>query len=124
MAGVSTPEMAAAVSNAGGVGSIGVGSVDADATRQMIAAVRARTEGPFQVNVFCHRPAVADAAREASWLARLAPDFARYGAKPPARLAEIYQSFLTDDAKLAVLLAERPPIVSFHFGVPPVTGSR
>jgi len=118
MAGVSTPEMAAVVSNAGGVGSIGVGSVDADATRQMIAAVRARTGRPFQVNVFCHKPAVADAAREASWLARLEPDFARYGARPPARLTEIYQSFLTDDAKLAVLLAERPPIVSFHFGVP------
>jgi nitronate monooxygenase len=118
MAGVSTPEMAAAVSNAGGVGSIGVGSADADATRQMIAAVRARTERPFQVNVFCHHPAVADAAREASWLARLEPEFARYGAKPPARLTEVYQSFLTDDAKLAVLLAERPPIVSFHFGLP------
>jgi nitronate monooxygenase len=118
MAGVSTPEMAAAVSNAGGLGSLGVGSVDADATRQMIAAVRARTERPFQVNVFCHKPAVADAVREAAWLARLGPDFARYGAKPPTRLTEIYQSFLTDDAKLAVLLAERPPIVSFHFGVP------
>jgi nitronate monooxygenase len=118
MAGVSTPEMAAAVSNAGGLGSIGVGSVDADATRQMIAAVRARTGRPFQVNVFCHKPAVADAAREASWLARLGPDFARYGAKSPARLTEIYQSFLTDDAKLAVLVAERPPVVSFHFGVP------
>ncbi len=118
MAGVSTPEMAVAVSNAGGVGSIGVGSVDADATRQMITAVRARTGRPFQVNVFCHKPAVGDAAREASWLAWLGPDFARYGAKPPARLREIYQSFLTDDAKLAVLLAERPPIVSFHFGVP------
>jgi nitronate monooxygenase len=118
MAGVSTAEMAASVSNAGGLGSIGVGSVDADATRQMIAAVRARTERPFQVNVFCNKPAVADAAREASWLARLAPEFARYGAKPPARLTEIYQSFLTDDDKLAVLLAERPPIVSFHFGMP------
>jgi nitronate monooxygenase len=118
MAGVSTPEMAAAVSNAGGLGSLGVGSVDAGATRQMIAAVRARTERPFQVNVFCNQPAVADAAREAAWLARLGPEFARYGAKPPARLTEIYQSFLTDDARLAVLLAERPPIVSFHFGVP------
>lgn len=118
MAGVSTPEMAATVSNAGGLGSIGVGSVDADTTRQMIAAVRARTERPFQVNVFCHKPAAADAAREAAWIARLEPKFARYGAKPPARLMEIYQSFRTDDAKLAVLVAERPPIVSFHFGVP------
>jgi nitronate monooxygenase len=118
MAGVSTPEMAAAVSNAGGLGSIGVGAVDAEATRQMIAAVRAKTDRPFQVNVFCHRPAVADAVREAAWLARLEPEFARYGAKLPARLTEIYQTFLTDDAKLAVLLAERPAIVSFHFGLP------
>ena len=118
MAGVSTPEMAAAVSNAGGLGSIGVGSVDAETTRQMIAAVRSRTDRPFNVNVFCNQPAVADAAREAAWLARLGPEFARYGAKPPARLTEIYQSFLTDDAKLAVLLAERPAVVSFHFGLP------
>jgi nitronate monooxygenase len=118
MAGVSTPEMAAAVSNAGGLGSIGVGSVDAEITRQMIAAVRSRTDRPFQVNVFCHQPAVADAAREAAWLARIGPEFAQYGAKPPARLTEIYQTFLTDDAKLAVLLAERPAVVSFHFGLP------
>jgi nitronate monooxygenase len=118
MAGVSTPEMAAAVSNAGGLGSIGVGSVDAEATRRMITAVRSRTDRAFLVNVFCHKPAVADAAQDASWLARLGPEFARYGAKPPERLTEIYQSFLTDDAKLAVFLAERPPIVSFHFGLP------
>src|SRR5262249_51753987 len=114
----STPEMAAAVSNAGGLGSIGVGAVDAEGARQMIAAVRAGTQRPFQVNVFCHRPASADAAKEAAWLARLEPQFARYGAKPPPRLTEIYQSFLTDDAKLKVLLAQRPPIVSFHFGLP------
>jgi nitronate monooxygenase len=84
----------------------------------MIAAVRAGTGRPFQVNVFCNRPAAADTAREAAWSARFAPEFARYGAKPPARLTEIYESFLTDDAKLAVLLAERPPVVSFHFGLP------
>jgi nitronate monooxygenase len=118
MAGVSTPEMAAAVSNAGGLGSIGVGAVDADATRRMIAAVRDRTDRPFLVNVFCNKPGVADAAREAAWLARLEADFARYGVKPPVRLTEIYQTFLTDDDKLAALLAERPPVVSFHFGIP------
>ena len=82
MAGVSTPEMAAAVSNAGGLGSVGVGSVDAEAARRMMTAVRSRTERPFNVNVFCHRPAAADAPREAAWLARLAPEFARYGEHP------------------------------------------
>src|SRR5262249_2767754 len=61
---------------------------------------------------------VANADREAAWLSRLQPEFSRYGAKPPVRLTEIYQSFLIDDAKLAVLLEDKPPIVSFHFGIP------
>src|SRR5262245_58570600 len=118
MAGVATPEMAAAVSNAGGLGSVGVGPIDAETTRQTIAAVRAKTDRPFNVNVFCNRPAAANATREAAWLARFGPAFARYGAQPPARLTEIYQSCLTDDAKLAVLVADRPAVVSFHFGLP------
>ncbi|MBN9120829.1 MAG: nitronate monooxygenase [Planctomycetes bacterium] len=119
MAGVSTPEMAAAVSNAGALGSIGIGAADAETARGMIRAVRAKTDRSFQVNVFCHAPAVPDPAREAAWLARLAPEFARYGAAPPARLREIYTSFVADEATQAVLLAERPPVVSFHFGLPP-----
>ncbi len=118
MAGVSTPAMAAAVSNAGGLGSIGVGPVGAESARGMIAAVRAATDRPFNVNVFCNRPAVADQSREAAWLARLAPVFRRFGAEPPARLTEIYRSFVEDDAMLAVLLEERPRVVSFHFGLP------
>jgi nitronate monooxygenase len=118
MAGVSTPEMAASVSNAGGLGSIGIGSADAETAGQMIAAVRSRSSRPFNVNVFCNRPAAADRAREARWLARLAQEFARFGSQPPSQLREIYQSFVTDDAKLAVLLEERPAVVSFHFGLP------
>jgi nitronate monooxygenase len=118
MAGVSTPEMAAAVSNAGGLGSIGIGAADPEAARGMIRAVRAGTDRPFNVNVFCHAPAVPDPGREAAWVARLAPEFARYGAAPPARLREIYASFVADAAAQAVLLAVRPPVVSFHFGLP------
>jgi nitronate monooxygenase len=118
MAGVSTPEMAAAVSNAGGLGSIGIGSVNAATAQQMIASLRARTDRPFNVNVFCHRPAFANVSKEAAWLRRLQPEFARYGAKPPERLTEVYKSFVADEDKFAVLLAERPPVVSFHFGLP------
>jgi nitronate monooxygenase len=84
----------------------------------MIAAVRAETDRPFNVNVFCNRPAIADRAREAAWLARLAPEFARFNAEPPGELKEIYTSFVEDDAKLAMLLEERPAVVSFHFGLP------
>lgn len=118
MAGVSTPAMAAAVSAAGALGSIAAGTADAAAMGKAIAEVRARTDRPFNVNVFCHEPAVPDRDKEAAWLGRLRPEFARFGAKPPLRLAELYTSFLEDDAMLALFLAERPKVVSFHFGVP------
>jgi nitronate monooxygenase len=118
MAGVSTPALAAAVSNAGGLGSIGVGAVTAEIAREMIREVQNATRCPFNVNVFCHRPAVSDGELEAGWLDRLAPAFRRYGVEPPRQLREIYRSFVEDDAMLAVLVDERPKVVSFHFGLP------
>src|SRR6185436_5980033 len=89
MAGVSTPEMAAAVSNAGALGSIGVGATTADRAREMIAAFRERSKRSLHVNVFCHVPASADAPRERRWIERLRPAFARFGAVPPTVLTEI-----------------------------------
>jgi nitronate monooxygenase len=118
MAGVSSPAMAAAVANAGALGSIGVGATQTQDARKMIAAVRERSSRSLNVNVFCHRPARADAALEAAWVEHLRPRFARFGAQPPAALKEIYRSFLEDDAMLAMLLAEQPRVVSFHFGLP------
>ena len=118
MAGVSSPEMAAAVSEAGGLGSIGGGATDVDGARRMIAAVRARTARPFQVNLFCHRPAIADTGRERRWIERFRPLFAEFGAEPPEALGEIYRSFVGHDAMLQMLIAERPAVVSFHFGLP------
>lgn len=118
MAGTSTPALAAAVSDAGGLGSIGLGAAGAERARAMIDAVRQRTERPFNANVFCHRPARPDPVREAAWVQRLRPEFARYGAEPPERLAEIYKSFLADAAMQTLLLETRPSVVSFHFGLP------
>ncbi len=119
MAGVSSPAMAAAVANAGALGSISVGAIDAAGASRMIDAVRAATNRSFAVNVFCHRPAIPDEAREAAWLERLRPGFATFEASPPTRLTEIYRSFVADDAMLAVLLRTKPKVVSFHFGAPP-----
>lgn len=118
MAGVSSPSMAAAVSNAGALGSIGVGATSAERARQTIAAIRERSKRSFNVNVFCHRPAKADHEIEAAWLDQLRPHFERFGAAPPSELREIYRSFVEDDAMLAALLAEKPRVVSFHFGLP------
>lgn len=119
MAGTSTPALAAAVTNAGALGSISVGAIDAAKAAEMIAATRALTDGPFNVNVFTHQPAQADPERERAWIEALRPVFAAYGAEPPAALSEIYTSFNVDEAMLETLLAARPAVVSFHFGLPP-----
>ncbi|WP_233869089.1 NAD(P)H-dependent flavin oxidoreductase [Paraburkholderia adhaesiva] len=118
MAGVSTPELAAAVSNAGGLGSLGLGAMNADAARKAIRATRALTSKPFNVNVFCHQPARADSAVERAWSDWVADAFAQYGATPPAEPQEIYTSFLVDRAMQTMLVEERPAVVSFHFGLP------
>ena len=119
MAGVSTPEMAAAVTDAGGLGSLGLGATDAAAGRALIRAARQRATGSLNVNVFCHAPARPDAAIEAAWIERLRPEFERCGVQPPRQLRAIYQSFLEDEAMLGMLLEEKPTVVSFHFGMPP-----
>lgn len=118
MAGVSTPELAAAVSNAGGLGSLGIGASARAQARRAIEETRALTARPFNVNVFCHAPARRDPAREAAWLAHLAPLFAEAGAEPPLALDEIYKTFLEDDEAFELLLEQRPAVVSFHFGLP------
>jgi len=118
MAGVSPPALAAAVSQAGALGSIAVGAGNAAQAEAAIAEVRRLTDRPFQVNAFCHRSAHADPAREAAWLGWLAPHFATHGAVPPTGLRTIYNSFLDDDAMLGVFLRTRPAVASFHFGLP------
>ena len=118
MAGVTTPALAAAVSNAGGLGSLGVGAMNAEATRKAIRDTRALTQAPFNINVFCHAPAVADAKVEQAWLTWLAPTFEQYGGHPPEKISEIYTSFLEDRAMLDAFLEEKPAVVSFHFGLP------
>lgn len=118
MAGTSTPQLAAAVSNAGGLGSLGIASVSVEQARQAILDTRALTDRPFNVNVFCHQPGQQDPAREAAWLAHLAPLFAEVGAELPTGLNEIYKSFLADDEAFEMLLEQRPAVVSFHFGLP------
>lgn len=119
MAGISTPAMAASVSNAGALGSLGLGADTVESAARAIEATRALTNRPIHLNVFCHQPAVPDSAIEQGWIARLRTEFERYGAAPPAQLREIYTSFLANPGMLRLLLETKPHIVSFHFGLPP-----
>src|SRR5579883_3047010 len=118
MAGTSTPALAAAVSNAGALGAIGVAAESPEGAEKMIRATQGLTNRAFNVNVFCHRPAIPNAAVEAAWIARLKPQFEAFGASPPSALREIYQTFRGNRAMTEMLLATRPAIISFHFGLP------
>lgn len=118
MAGTSTPALAAAVSNAGGLGSLGLGAHRIDAAQKDIQQLKALTNKPYQVNFFCHQPTPSDPDIEQQWINYLRSVFAQFNATPPSHLNEIYPSFLNHHAMLDMLLEERPPIVSFHFGIP------
>ena len=117
MAGAQGSAMAAAVSSAGGLGSLPAAMLSADALRSEIAAVRAKTDRPFNVNFFCHAVPVADAAREAAWRETLGSYYDELGldrVAPPAGPAR--GPFNEEFA--AVIEELRPPVVSFHFGLP------
>src|SRR5579871_322660 len=86
MAGTSSPTLAAACANAGALGSLGVGAVNAAAAQKMIVDFRARSPRSLNVNLFCHKPAQSDPEREAAWIERLRPEFAALGAEPPRAL--------------------------------------
>lgn len=118
MAGISTSELAAAVSNAGGLGSISIGATNVDGAETMVTELKHLTDRPFNVNLFVHQTPRIDLVREREWLRSLAPEFEKLGAHPPETLRTIYTSFADDDEMFELLLGLRPPVVSFHFGVP------
>jgi nitronate monooxygenase len=93
MAGVSTPALAAAVSNAGGLGSLGVGASTVAQARAAIEATQALTSRPIGVNVFCHQPALRNIELEEAWIKHLSPLFDELCIASPAELTEIYRSF-------------------------------
>jgi len=117
MAGVQGGALAAAVSNAGALGSLPCAMLDVDAMRGELAKIKAQTGKPFNVNFFCHTPPAADPKREAAWQAALSPFYKKYGIDPasiPAGPGRIPFSAETADA----LSEFKPAVVSFHFGLP------
>ncbi|MBY6089735.1 NAD(P)H-dependent flavin oxidoreductase [Maritimibacter alkaliphilus] len=118
MAGVTTPDLAAAVSEAGALGSLGLGAMDATGVRRTLRDTRALTGRAINANFFCHGAPRRDAARDTAWIARIAPLLAQMGASAPEQMGNPYIPFQDQPDILAVLLEERPAVVSFHFGLP------
>jgi nitronate monooxygenase len=117
MAGVQGSALAIAVSNAGGLGSLPCAMLGPDAMRRELAAITSQTARPYNVNFFCHTPPTPDPRREAAWRAALAPFYQELGLNPNAIPEGAGRTPF--NAEAADVLEEfRPPVVSFHFGLP------
>lgn len=117
MAGVQGSAMAVAVSNAGGLGSLPCAMLTPETLRSELQAITAQTTRPWNLNFFCHTPPVPDTAREARWRAALAPFYAEYGIDP-ATIPEGGGRAPFSEAIAELIAPFRPPVVSFHFGLP------
>lgn len=117
MAGPGLADLAIPVTQAGGLGALPCALLDRTRIDGEMARFRAATEGPINLNFFCHTPAPADPVREASWRARLAPYYRELGLDPAMPVAPSNRSAFDEDA-CALVEQWRPEVVSFHFGLP------
>jgi nitronate monooxygenase len=117
MAGVSTPQLAIAVSEAGGLGSLACAQLSLDQARQDLATIRHATRRPINVNFFCHTPPAPEPDRIAAWRTLLAPYYVELGLDPAAPVPATNRVPF-DDGFCALVEEAKPEVVSFHFGLP------
>ena len=117
MAGVQAGALAAAVSEAGALGSLPCAMLSPESLRKEMDLVSSRTRRPFNVNFFCHVPPPPDAAREARWRETLAPYYGEMEIDPAAIPAGPGRAPFSDEAA-DVLETYKPAVLSFHFGLP------
>ncbi len=122
MSGFTPPALAAAVSNAGGLGSIGCAGLPPAIVRKQVATLRQATNRPFNLNFFVHSRPRNDTQATRRVRARLTTYFDEFGLGPVPEPQEPFPSF--DEERLALVLEHRPRVVSFHFGLPEASAVR
>lgn len=113
--GAGSPELVAAVSNAGGLGSWGGGYSTPQQILDAAKQIRALTSRPFAINLFAGGYNVRPAVDPAPMLAQVAKVHAKLGLPPPT-LPPNPENPLED--QLAAVIEARPPLFSFTFGIP------
>jgi nitronate monooxygenase len=117
MAGVQGTALAIAVSSAGGLGALPCAMLDAATVEAEVAAIRAATDRPFNLNFFCHVPPVFDAERERRWREVLSPYYEEFGIETDD-IGDGPSRSPFDAAAASLVERLRPPVISFHFGLP------
>jgi nitronate monooxygenase len=117
MAGAQAGAMAAAVSEAGGLGSLPCAMLTNEGMVKELELIRARTSRPCNVNFFVHVPPTPDDAREAAWREKLGGYYREFGIDAAGIPAGPGRAPFTQEAADA-LAPFKPAVVSFHFGLP------
>lgn len=117
MAGPGLSPLAIGVAKAGGLGSLPCALLTPDQARAEIAAFRAATDAPLNLNFFCHQPPAYDEAREMAWRERLRSYYLELGVDPDGPIPQSNRAPF-DDIWLEAVEEARPEVVSFHFGLP------
>ncbi len=117
MAGAGGSAMAIAVAQAGGLPSLPCAMLDGTGIARDVAAVRAGTSAPLNLNFFCHPPQADDMPRQRAWRERLAPYYRELGLDPAVEATAPNRSPF-DASSCALVESLRPEVVSFHFGLP------
>jgi nitronate monooxygenase len=117
MAGAGLSDLAVAVAEAGGLGSLPCALLSPAQLRAEFGIFRQQTTKPINVNFFCHRTPEPDAERETAWRSRLGPYYRELGLDPQAPIAASSRAPFCEE--LCSIVEElRPEVVSFHFGLP------
>src|ERR687890_889311 len=113
--GPTTPELVAAVSNAGGLGSLGAAYLSPETLREQIREIRNLTEGPFNVNLFVPSPFEVDSNSIEHANGLLGAYRKELGINAPEEFSSFEENF---EDQLEVVIEEHVPVFSFTFGVP------
>ena len=113
MAGAGGVDLAVAAMDGGGLGMLPCGMLAVDQVRAQVAEIRGRTGRPVGLNFFCH--AMLGQVDDSAWRALLKPYYEEFDVRPAHGEA---MRLPFDSAMAEVVEAVRPPVVSFHFGLP------
>lgn len=117
MAGSQDAQLTIAACRAGGLGSLPCAMLSLEGIENEVRRIRSEIQDPFNLNFFCHPHPRADKAKDEAWKAVLHPYYVELGIEPSDYSFPLRLPF---DEKVCEVIEElKPPVVSFHFGLPP-----
>ena len=117
MAGVQNSEITVAVSNAGDLGSLPCAMLNKEQLANELALITSQTKAPYNLNFFCHKKPLASLAQEDRWKQQLSPYYQEFGVDSN-KVIDAATRLPFDQQSLDVIAPFKPPVISFHFGLP------